>query len=219
MILSCFFIAGCDNDASDNNAVNDEALTSGKNGAVTNIETFSADTFSLSIGTDWVYDEELSASLKSETIDGFYFYRRYDTDYESSQNEDECSQSENNGSQGEDSNSASGDRNNVLSDHLIIVIEDLSSTGKDFDTFKNMTLTQLQSGISTVLTPEETNINGYESFKLKYDTVTDEKTSHNYLISMNIENVIYSFSYTCYSDDFEAEFELFENLVCMAEFN
>ena len=193
MALSCFTLTGC-GDASNSDTTAKISTTATINDeAILEAETFLADTFSLSTGNDWIYDEALSTSLKSETVNGFYFYRNNDTN---------------------DTNA-----DTTPADHMIIVIEDLSSTGKDFDTFKNMTLTQLQSGISTELSPESDNINGYEAFKIKYDTTIDSNLCHNYLISMNIENVIYSFSYTCYADDCEEEFSLFYSLVSSAAFN
>lgn len=190
MIISCFSLTGCNEDGTvsltDSSVSVSDELSGMEN------RTFSSDTFSLSTGDNWIYDETRSTALKTDSVSGYYFYRSTD-----------------------DSTALTND----FSDHMIVIIENLSSTGKDFDTFKDITLKQLNSGLSTELSPESTNINGYEAFKVKYDTTVNEKLSHNYLISMNIENVIYSFSYTCYSENFEDEFKLFEQLISSGKFN
>ncbi len=187
--LATFYLislSGCndDNVASDNQS---DTRTVSENETST---TFETDRFTISLGSEWVYDSAASEAASSASgITCYYFYHTADDD------------------------------TNTSKEHITISIEDLSSTGKDFSTFRSVITEQIKQNAYAVLSSEDTTINGYNAWKVKYDISKNSITTSNYLVAMNVENIIYSFTFTSDADDFDSYISDVDNFIKSAIFN
>lgn len=184
----CFLLTGCKNDdtekSSNAKSAADQKSSSVTNGASGDTSLFETDIFTVDLSSHWVYDS--AASEKASAASGvkcYYFYHK------------------------DNSDTSSANR------HITISIEDLSSTGKDFATFKDVIKGQINTDTYTMVSAEDSTVSGYNSWKVKYDTAVSDTLSHNYLSAVNVENVICSFTFTTAGDDYDSFFEEADNLV------
>lgn len=192
LIIICILMSACSDKDAEENIKEDTSNTSfeADTRSLEDTNTFDTDIFTITLGSDWIYDNDASEAVsESSGITCYYFYHPED---------------------GADSDS--------FNEHLTISVEDLSDTGKDFSTFKDLITEQMKSDAYTVNSAESTVINGYDAWKVKYDSAAGDTVMKNYLVALNVENTICSFTFTCGPEAYDSHLSLVDQLISSAIF-
>lgn len=149
---------------------------------------FDTDTFSIDLGNKWLYDKEASETA-AQLLNVTCYYFYFAEDGIS-----------------------------PTSDHITITVDNLSNTGKDFDTFKDVVIKQIQVSDYTYTDVSNEPVNGYETWRIEYKTTGSDNESYNYLTCINVENVIYSSTFTSYKETYEDGISLADEFILSATF-
>lgn len=96
----------------------------------------------------------------------------------------------------------------ATSEHITRIVTNQSSLGKDFSTFKETLLIQLESTNCTITYEETSMTDGYDTWMLAYGgKISGTDTPYYcYMISVNKENIIYSYVYTYFDATTDVSF-------------
>ena len=188
-ITSIFSLFACKNsDEADNDDIH-KTFSANTESTTNETTIFDSNSFSILLKNDWIYDKENSeAASEAKKVICHYFYHLSDNE----------------------------DRSNA--EHITVIVEDLAGTGRDFDTYKDIVNQQLKANSYTVDNSSETTIKGYDSWQLEYISTTENVQQYNYLMCMNVENVIYSFTFTSDSDKYENHSQIMEDFINSVSF-
>ncbi len=183
-IISLSSLFSCKNSEETDTVNTDKTYSTGLENIVGDTTLFNSENFSISDENYWIYDKENSEAVSADkNIICHYFYHL---------SEDE-------------------DKSNA--EHITVIIENLAGTGRDFDTYKELVNQQLKVNSYTVNNNSETTIKGYDSWILEYVSTAEDIQQYNYLMCLNVENVIYSFTFTANADNYENHSQIMEDFI------
>ncbi len=138
---------------------------------------FEGEHFTIDVTSDWKYDENTSYSVSNEKNTAYNIFSYVGT----AQNSYNCS--------------------------IYINSQDISDTGYDFDTYKDITKQSLEAKSYTISNEDDSlTIDGYNAwmFECEHPDETEESsTVYSVQVVVNVSNVMYSFTILSDTSDYE----------------